>query len=84
MRARAREERKRFADDTDFLSQLQSWLVDQYGIELVPVDKDGFLQGSRGEILMSVSQGLRSLLRPSRIWLLVKSKRKRLLVVEFQ
>jgi ATP-dependent DNA helicase UvrD/PcrA len=50
VRARAREERKRFNASSDLLSQLQSWLFDQHGIELVPVDKDGFLQGSRGEI----------------------------------
>lgn len=51
VRARAREERKRFAACNDLFTQLQSWFFDQYGIELVPVDKDGFLQGSRGEIV---------------------------------
>src|SRR5579871_2763486 len=51
VRARAREERKRFDASSDLYSQLQSWLFDQYDIDVVPVDKKGFLQGSRGEIV---------------------------------
>jgi len=51
VRACAHEERTRFNVGSDLLSQLQIWLFDQYGIELVPVDKDGFLQGSRAEVV---------------------------------
>jgi DNA helicase-2/ATP-dependent DNA helicase PcrA len=51
-RVRGREERKRLGGSSEFLLlRLQRWILDEYDIEAVPVDKDGFLQGSRGEIV---------------------------------
>ena len=51
-RARGREERKRLGGSSEFLLlRLQRWILDEYDIEAVAVDKDGFLQGSRGEIV---------------------------------
>ena len=51
-RAQAREERARLGGASRGLfTRLVTWLADHHEIDLVPVDKDGFLKGSRGEIV---------------------------------
>jgi len=51
-RAQAREERTRMGGmSQDLFARLIRCLTEDHGIELVPVDKDGFLKGSRGEIV---------------------------------
>src|SRR5437879_1353798 len=51
-RAQAREERTRTGGTSkDLFARLVERLADDHEIELVPVDKDGFLKGSRGEIV---------------------------------
>jgi len=51
-RTRAREERARLGGTSQGLFEaLLSCLADHHEIELVPVDKDTFLKGSRGEIV---------------------------------
>lgn len=54
VRARALEERRRLrAEGSELLGRLRSELGDAHSIELVPVDKKGFLRGSRAELVVA-------------------------------
>ncbi len=54
VRARAVEERRRLgAESSELLARLTTELADVHAIELVPVDKKGFLRGSRGELVVA-------------------------------
>jgi len=51
-RSQAREERIRMGGTSkDLFARLVQCLANDHGIELVPIEKDGFLRGSRGEIV---------------------------------
>lgn len=54
VRARALEERRRLGTEgSELLGRLTTELADAHAIELVPVDKKGFLRGSRAELVVA-------------------------------